>query len=140
MSDMLFDNTKLAAYYLWERTGCENALNLWYCAEDMACYLEQYNILDDRRVESILRLGVNDPAYIQFLRHLSYRIYVYTGKADDWDNWFTTEQLLADSEWVRSLTEMASIYRREKANHSVMSEVRSENIRAYYDEQTFHNA
>lgn len=140
MSDTLFDSTKLAAYYLWEHTGCENALNLWYCAEDMACYFEQFNILEKQRVDAILRLGVYDPGYIQFVRHIAYRIYIYTNRTDDTANWYAAERLLANGEWTDALLDMSAIYHKEKTNQSVMNEVRSENVRAYYGEQTFHKA
>ena len=137
MNDSLFDNTKLAAYFLWEHSGCDNALNLWYCAEEMACFFEQEEILDEKRVSGILQAGVNSAEYVWFVRHVAYRVYIYTNRTDDLANWYMAERLLYIGEWVRAITGMASIYRVEKNNHDFMNEVRSENVRGYYDEQTF---
>ena len=134
----LFDSTKLAAYFLWEHTGCENALDLWLCVEDMACFFEQTDILGAPQIETILKLGKYDPGYVHFVEHVAYRIYEYTCNTDEWHNWFAAERLLSNIEWVRAITSMAAIYRNEKKNQSVMNDVRSENVRAYYDEQTLH--
>lgn len=132
MNDALFENTKLAAYFLWEVTGCSNAMDLWYCAEDMACYFEREGILDETRVNSVMQLDVCDPGYIFFLRHVAYRIYIYTNRPSAPVNWYDAEKLLANGEWVRALTDMATIYRNEMTNNSLMNELRSDNVRAYY--------
>jgi hypothetical protein len=134
----LYENTKLAAYFLWEHTGCDNALNMWVCAEDLACFFEQTGILDEERISAIARLNRYDPGYIQCVQHIAFRIFVYSNNQNDWDNWFAAERLLAIQEWTRALTGMARVYRNESANHNVMGRVRSENVRAYYDEQTLH--
>ena len=134
----LFDNTKMAAYFLWEHTGCENALDLWLCAEDMACFFEQTDILGMTQIEIILRLGKYDPGYVNFMQHVAFRIYQYTGCSDELRNWFSAERLLTNTEWSRALTQMAAIYRSEKKNQNIMNDVRSENVRAFYDEQTLY--
>ena len=134
----LFNHTKLAAYFLWERTGSENALGLWNCAEEMACFFEQSDILGVKSIEFILRLGKYDPGYIFFMQHAAYRIYQYTQIADEWSNWFTAEKLIANAEWIRAITAIAAIYRKEKTNAAIMDAVRSENVRAFYDEQTLY--
>ena len=135
----LFDNTKLAAYFLWEHTGCDNALNLWLCAEDIACFFEQTQIIETWHIDNILELGFYDPGYIDFVEHLAYRIFQYTGRSDEWHNWFAAERMLGNIEWVKAMTGMSSIYRKEQRNQSIMNDVRSENVRAYYDEQTLGN-
>jgi len=131
----LFENTKVAAYFFWEHTGCENALDLWLCAEDTACFFEQTEILEVKNVEAIMRLDKYDYYYIAFVQHVSFRIFQYTGSSGEWHNWFAAERLLANTEWVEALVGMASIYRSEKRNQSVMNDVRSENVRAYYEER-----
>jgi hypothetical protein len=136
----LYENTKVAAYFLWEHTGCDNALHMWICAEDLACFFEQTDILDERRISGIARLSRLDPGYVQCVRHIAFRIYVYSNNQNEWDNWFAAERLLANAEWARALTGMANIYRKEGTNHLVMGRVRSENVRAYYDEQTLHSS
>ena len=137
MNEMsLFNNTKLAAYFIWEQTGCEFALDLWLCAEDLACFFEQANILDNTQIENIRRLDKSDPGYIAFIQHVSYRIYQYARRSDDWHNWFSAEKIIGNNEWVKAVTGMASIYQSAKTDQSIMNEVRSENVRAYYDEQT----
>ncbi|MDR1664605.1 MAG: hypothetical protein LBR83_06775 [Clostridiales bacterium] len=139
MGGVLFDATKKAAYFLWEYTGCASALNLWLCAEDMACFFEQHDILNGSRVEAVRRKSVEDPGYIQFVQHVAFRIYIYTNMTDEFINWCIAERLIANDEWVTAMTEMASVYRKEKSNQDVMSDVRSENVRAFYDEQTIYN-
>jgi hypothetical protein len=140
MSELnLFENTKLSAYFLWEHTQCDNALGLWFCAEDMACFFEQKDLLEFRKIDDLLLIDVYDFRYIQFVRQIAYRIHQYTGRHDEWHNWFAAERLLGIHEWVRAIVDMASIYRNEKMNRSFMSDVRSENVRAYYNEQTIQN-
>jgi len=133
MNDELFECTKMAAYFLWEHTGCDNALSLWYCAEDIACYLEQNSIFSYENVNDIIELGYENAAYIYFVRHIAFRIYIYTNCDDALTNWFAAERLLDIDEWIKSITTMAVIYRKEQANHTVMDEVRSENVRTFYN-------
>ncbi len=137
MSGNLFEYTKIASYFLWESTGCEHALDLWYCAEDIACYFEQMGILSESRVAAIKQLGVYDAAYIHFMRHVAYRIYIYTNRPDPDVNWFAGEGLINNSEWVTALVGMASVYRSEKTNRDFIKDVRCENVRAYYDNSGF---
>jgi hypothetical protein len=127
----MFENTKVAAYYLWDHTRCESALDLWYCAEDIACYFEQMGIRDSANVGSIKKLGVHDLGYIQFVRHVAYRIYIYTNQPDAETNWFAAERLLGVPEWVDSIIQMADALRNQHTGN-----VRSENVRAYYNGQT----
>jgi hypothetical protein len=133
MDNSLFEHTKVVSYFLWEYTGCDHALELWYCAEDIACYFEQMGILSDQRVAAVRQLGVYDPAYIHFLRHVAFRIYIYTNQPEPNTNWFIAELLLNNREWVTALVGMATIYKNEKTNQDFIRGVRSENVRAYYD-------
>jgi hypothetical protein len=128
MNGDLFEKTKLAAYFLWEHTSCESALDLWYCAEDIACYFEQTGILSPSRVTSIKQLGVYDMAYIHFVRHVAFRIFVYTNHDDAEENWFAAERLLSISEWVNALVGMADTLHNQETEG-----VRNESVKAFYD-------
>jgi hypothetical protein len=91
-------------------------------------------ILNADRVMAIRQLGVYDPAYIHFLRHVAFRIYIYTDQPDAESNWMIAERLLVNPEWVMALVAMASIYKSEKNNKDFIKDVRSDNVRAYYNE------
>jgi hypothetical protein len=131
MNGGLYENTKVAAYFLWEQTQCESALDLWYCAEDIACYFDRKGIFTVSQVDDIKRLGVYNMDYVSFVRHLAFRIYIYTNRIDSETNWYAAERLLAVNEWIHALVCMAKMY-----HDDMTDDVRSENIKAYYDEQT----
>jgi len=131
MSD-LFDSTKLVAYYLWEETGCERALELWYCAEDIACYLARANILDRAMIVSIRELNPQDEGYLYFVRHLAFRLFIYTGNTNCWANWFFAENLISNESWIEHITGMATILHSDKGR---MREVRSDTVRMLYGYQ-----
>ena len=128
----LFENTRIAAYFLWEYTECENALDLWLCAEEIAWFFEQTDIIDVSHIGRILQTGRYDISYICFLRHIAYRIFLFTNRPDEWHNWFAAERLVNNHEWINAVTSMSNIFRKEKSNSSVMGDVRSDNVRAYY--------
>jgi len=129
-----FENTKLVAYYLWENTAYDNALALWYAAEDIASFFEQANILDLEMVESIKRLGLASEGYVWFIRNIAFRLHVYTQNQSELTNWFLVERLLNVPEWTTSLTNMASILRTDTAG--TVSQIRSDAIRIFYGKQT----
>jgi hypothetical protein len=122
----LYERTKLAAYYLWDETGCDRALELWYCAEDAACFLEQSNITDSVTVYGITKLGRLSEAYIWFVRNIAFRLYVYTGETDELRNWYTAERLIGSEAWVGAVTGMAGLLREAGC------EARSGEVRARY--------
>ena len=128
----LYENTRIAAYFLWEYTACDNAFDLWLCAEEMALFLEQSNIMAVDQVEQIIQLGIYDLGYVHFVEHIAYRAYLYTHRQDDWHNWFAAERLLSNNEWIKAVTSMAGIYRSKKTNQSLLDDIRSDNVRAYY--------
>lgn len=130
-----FECTKVVSYYLWEHTGCENALGLWYAAEDIAAFFEQTNILDTEMVNSIKRLGLGSEGYIWFVRNIAYRLYIYTNNHDDIANWYLAEQLLNNPAWLQNLTAMAAMLNSDIDN--VTRQMRSDMIRSFYDPQTF---
>ena len=126
-----FECTKMVAYYLWEHTGYENALSLWYAAEDIACFFEQTNILELGMVDSIIRLGLRSEGYIWFLRHISYRLYLHTGNTDELANWYLAECLLGNPAWVQCLEEMANLL--SSGSAGTIGQVRSDIVRSYYE-------
>ncbi|MDR1560115.1 MAG: hypothetical protein LBS84_10555 [Clostridiales bacterium] len=132
MDEMLFDNTKLAAYFLWENTLADNTLQLWYCSEDVACFLEQSDILTMDQLDFITGLDVCDIGYIQFVRHIAYRIYIYTGNDDALFNWFTAERLLGNGEWKQALICMASFYNTRKSVAGGLSGIHSGKVKNFY--------
>ena len=133
MNEPLLDNTKLAAYFLWEYTCVDNTLQLWYCAEDIACFLEQSDILCVKRLESILALDVYDPGYIQFVRHIAFRVYIYSANDDALFNWFTAERLLRNVEWQRAVIYMASAYNTQKTVAGGLSCIHSGHVKNFYE-------
>jgi len=128
----LFNSTKLAAYFLWETTKHDNALSLWYCAEDIASFLERYEIKSEDEILSIVRQGVTDPGYIHFVRHIAFRIFVYTNRDDADANWYAAETLIANIEWRRASVDVARIYGESEKGSGELSGVKSDAIREYY--------
>ena len=133
MNETLLENTKLAAYFLWEYTQDDNTLRLWYCVEDIACFLEQSDILTVKQLESILALDVYDHGYIEFVRHIAFRIYAYTGNDDALFNWFTAERLLGNGEWRQAIIYMAYTYNTQKAVAGGLSCIHSGHVKNFYE-------
>ena len=133
MDEALFDNTKKAAYFLWEYTQVDNTLQLWYCAEDIACFLEQSVILSGKQLEAILALDVYDLGYIQFVRHIAYRIYIYTNNNDALFNWYAAERLLANGEWRQAVIHMAYTYNTQKTVAGGLSCIHSGHVKNFYE-------
>jgi len=133
MNETVFEHTKRAAYFLWEYTHVDNTLQLWYCAEDIACFLEQADILNESRLEAILALDVYDLGYIQFVRHIAYRIYIYTNNSDALFNWFTAERLLGNGEWREAVLFMAYTYSTAKNMTGGLSCIHSVHIKSFYE-------
>lgn len=134
MDNDWFECTKIAAYYLWEYSGCDKALNLWYAAEDIACFFEQANILDSGMVDSIRGLGLGSEGYIWFVRNVSYRLYVYTGNGHELTNWYLVEQLINTPAWVENVSAMAAMLR---SNHeNIIKQLRLDAVRYFYEKQT----
>ena len=132
MAKSWFECTRVVAYYLWEHTGCDNAFEMWCAAEDIACFFEQANILEQEMISSIKGLGAASEGYVWFMRHVSFRLYVYTNNPDHLTNWYLVEQLINIPELVQNLTEMATILRSNAKD--AMGQLRSDTVRQYYDE------
>ena len=132
MNENLFDNTKMASYFLWEYTKNENALGMWTCAEDIANYLEVSGIFTTGQITEIKDFGLYSFEYIGFVRHIAFRIYIYTGNCHAETNWFTAEKLLDNNEWCESVTQIAKIYFENKHNFESLTGVRSEKVKQNY--------
>lgn len=133
MNEFLMEKTKIAAYFLWEETKHDHPLNHWYCAEDIACFLEESLVFDAATIEGIVRRGVYDISYIQFIRHIAYRIYVYTNQTDADTNWFAAERLVANAEWCAAVTDMSKTYNMEKDSSDFLRSIRSDKVRSFYN-------
>ena len=129
MNNDWYGNTQIAAYYIWEHSGNENALDLWYAAGDIASYFEQANILEAVTVEGIKDLGLHSDGYIWFVRNLAFRLHIFTGNEHKLTNWFLAEKLLDTREWIDSITNMASILRAGTG----LNQLRSEKLRQFYE-------
>ena len=129
MNEVLFENTKISSYFLWEYTYAENALGLWTCAEDIANYLEVAGIFTPRQIKDIIDKGIYSYEYIGFVRHIAFRIFIYTGHDDAETNWFRAEKLLNNSEWCAAITQTAKIYFDNKSNFDSLPGVRSEQVK-----------
>jgi len=129
MNDILFDNTKIASYFFWEYTQADNALALWVCAEDTANYMEVAGIFEPAQIDGIIKKGVYSVEYIAFVRHIAYRLYVYTGNDEADTNWFNAEKLIRNDEWCAAVTKIATVYYENKSNFESLQGVRSERVR-----------
>ncbi|MDR1705881.1 MAG: hypothetical protein LBS19_14530 [Clostridiales bacterium] len=129
----MMESTKLAAFFLWEYSGHQNTLALWYCTEDIASFLDRSGAHCEDKMLEILRLNCNDREYRAFMRHLAYRIHVYTGVADDGFNWYAAERLLRNGEWRQAICRLACGLRslREGAdpNYKILSPL----VKNYYN-------
>ncbi len=133
MNSLLFDNTKVISYFLWEYTNHDNALNLWYCAEDLACYFERLGIFNTEAIAIIKAKGRYDLSYINFIRHIAFRVFFYTANPDSLLNWFTAERLLNNAEWCEAITNVADIYNKSKSETDFKNAIRSSSIKTYYN-------
>jgi hypothetical protein len=132
MNKELLENTKIATYFLWEYTKCENAMELWYCAEDIAYYLERNEIHKIENIHEILKKGKSSFEYIYFIRNISFRIYLYTKNQNCAYNWYTAERLLFNGEWCDAVLKMANSFKANKGNAESLSGVHLETVRKYY--------
>lgn len=132
MKEKLYDSIRITAYFLWEYTKNENALGLWCCAEDLACFFQKSNIVTNKDLQSILNLGKYSSMYIDFVRNISYRVFLYTRCTDTVHNWLLTERLLDNCEWKNSIVLAAMIYNNINCDLNLIRCIRNENIRNYY--------
>ena len=129
--DNWYELTRIAAYHLWELTGCEQTLDLWDCAEGMACYFEQANILDMAAIQDIQQEGVESETYKCFMRNVAYRLHWHTGNPHTLANWFLAEKILECHALTETIMAMASLLSVDNIN--VIDHVRSEAVRVFYN-------
>lgn len=133
MDNSLFNNTKLAAYILWESSDYSNALDLWYCAEDIACYFEHSGLLTKEKVYDIISKGIYSTNYIYLIRNLAYRVYIYTGHNESRDNWSISEKLVFDTEWLNAIIYMSQYYNLSKSQTDFLDSIRSDKVKSFYN-------
>ncbi|GHV41260.1 hypothetical protein FACS189490_07810 [Clostridia bacterium] len=110
----LFERTKDAAYFIWETTGSDRALNLWTCAENIAGFFAQSKYFSPADIDLVLRKGKEHFEYIHLVRNISYRLYLHTGNDSENKNWYDAEKLIRRHEWVEATCTMASLYRENR--------------------------
>jgi len=103
----MIERTKMAAFYMFEYSGFEGTLALWYCVEDIASFFERCQIYTEEHVQKILCLNHNTREYRAFVRHISYRLHLYLGIIDDVYNWHLAERLLGNREWLDAIIFLA---------------------------------
>ena len=104
---ILAEKIKTTAHCLQRRVKCEDFSALLRCSEEIASFFEMADVLSKEKVDGFLKLGKQSDAYVWFLRHLSYRLYLTTNNFDAQANWFCAEELLEESEWIKSTIELA---------------------------------
>ncbi len=132
MEKDLLESVNKAAYFIWEATGYKNTLEIWYCSEDIACFLERNNILNRQDFEKIIKLNGTDNEYIGLIRNISFRIYIYTNNKDTQNNWFVAEKLSKNYEWVDAITAVADFYKNTKISADLTQNIRSDTVKKYY--------
>ena len=128
----LFDATNKAAYHIWEASKNENALNIWYCAEDLASWFEKNGILSRQDVQNIRSQGNDSYEYTNLIRNIAFRVYIYTTNNNQLDNWFTAEVLVNGWTWVDSITDMAKYYSESKESDDFIKSLKSDTVKDYY--------
>ena len=131
----MLEQTKLAAFFLWEYTKFENTLTLWYCTEDIASFLERCHIYKVQDMHDLILLNKNSKEYKAFVRHIAFRIFNHTKIEDTNFNWYTAEKLLNNAEWRRAITYMSNtfrIMRDSKDAKAVDYNILSPEIKNYY--------
>lgn len=128
----LTQNTKTAAYYLWNATRYDSPLNHWLCAEDIACEFETMGVTSVDNVKAIISKGVYDLGYVEFVRKVAYMLYIYANNDDDLANWYLAERLISNGEWITAVTNIASIYRENKGDSELVPSLRSEAVQQHY--------
>lgn len=137
MKEKLFEDIKLAAYFLWEYSHSndndDNALKLWYCAEDLACFFQRSGIYTKYHIQSILDKGIYHLHYIEFVRNIAFRIFWFTGNDDRNSNWYVAEQVLQNEEWRKAIIDASNIYNNINKEKNIIKSIMSKNVRKYYE-------
>lgn len=114
MKSILSESTKTASYLLWENTKHNNALELWYCSENIAYFFEENGIISVPALKELVQKSKYDYGYIRFVREIAFLIFRSTGNMDSLFNWFVAEKLLKDTEWCSAIIKMAYLFRAMK--------------------------
>lgn len=134
MNDGIFEHKRTVSYFIWDYTRHENALASWYCAEDMAYCMERLGVAGHEDFAAVLRLRRDNPAYIDFIRNIAFRIFIYTGCDDETKNWFIAERLTLNGEWLGALLELIHDFREIRMGGGDPTlEIQSDMIRNFYN-------
>ena len=128
----LFDVTNQTAYHIWEASKSDNALNVWYCAEDIASWFEKNGLFTQQDIIDIRDKGSKSYEYTDLIRNIAFRIYIYTCNDNQLDNWFASELLINDEVWINSVTAMARYYLESKASDDFLKNIKSDRVKDYY--------
>lgn len=133
MKEKLSKSTEVASYFLWEYTKHPSALNLWYCAEDIGFFLEKKEIVDSDVILGFVRRPKDDPTYIAFIRQIAYRIFIFTNDQDHLKNWYVSERLASNGEWIAAISKVAKFYSLLREGNTEMADsIRSDRIKRQY--------
>ena len=123
------ENIKIISYFLWSFTGCDRPMDMWLCAEEIGSFAEQFGYLSHTRLNGMLSKGKFDFSYIQFIRNLAFRIYLFTGCESSDFNWYCAELLLQNNEWRQALLNVANAYH---SDPEISSRLHSAHLRELY--------
>ncbi len=127
-----FDATRICAYFLWEYTQFDSAMSHWFCVEDIACFFEERGIFDLVALDYYIDRNKHDVVYINFIRNLAYRIFVFTGNNDSFKNWMIAERLVNNMEWNESITGIAKTFNLRKSQSEFVQGLRLTKVKDYY--------
>ncbi|MDR2938976.1 MAG: hypothetical protein LBV08_01505, partial [Clostridiales bacterium] len=99
---------------------------------DIGCYFERYDITSILEFEKLSNLQEIDVEYINLIRNIAFRVYIYTNTKDMMTNWLVAENLAKNYEWVEAITIAANFYKKTKMNNNFIDNVRSETVKKYY--------
>ena len=108
MDKEIFESKKTIAYFLWEYTNCDNTFCLWQCAENIAQYFKREKLFHPENVFDIIYSHKNKPLYINFIRQIAFRIFLYTQNKDEKFNWYAAEKLISNSECLLAILKIAN--------------------------------
>lgn len=129
MKEELFKDIKIVAYFLWEYTKFENALKLWCCSEDIAYYLSYRDFTSFKKIKSVIESEKTYYDYVEFIRNIAYRIYLYTANKKSEENWYAAEKLFSNLECVYAITDAARIFKYEFPNSDMIKIIRSQHVK-----------
>ena len=137
MYDILTKQIQGAAYLQWEVMGSGSALEHWRCVEDIVCFIEMKNLLNEDSFMVALRNENGNVGYEELVREIAYLLSFYSSRQTAEDNWYMAERLIQNSEWRQMITQSAEIYAQKKSDPDFCDHIRSERVQEYYKNNKF---